>query len=266
MSSILEALRKSDNKRQQNQNSGVDQIQFSETDNQPKSRKGFYLLVLFLLLVMSGVWAYQAGYFDQLLSRFKPQETLVDAPKPKSKGSQMPVKKTVDKPSPSNQLTLQPPKPEAIKKQVAKKQKEKADTKLAVVDLQETEVATEKPTVDVKPSSKTGRLVVDGKTVATEQSTSKKVSKKTSRKTRNQREAKQTYLLVHQLPFATRKQLPDLKINVHIFDPVPENRMAVINGESFKVGDSIEDLAIIKDITPEGVVVEVAGTVFMIPK
>ena len=45
MSSILEALRKSDNKRQQNQNSGVDQIQFSETDNQPKSRKGFYLLV-----------------------------------------------------------------------------------------------------------------------------------------------------------------------------------------------------------------------------
>ncbi len=77
---------------------------------------------------------------------------------------------------------------------------------------------------------------------------------------------KQKYLYVYQLPFSIRKDIPKFKLNVHIFDENPKNRMAIINGEKFVIDDMIEEHALVKDIIPEGVVLEIEGTQFIIPK
>ncbi len=267
MSSILEALRKSDDKRQQGQNKASDHIRFSETQTARKSRKGFYLLVLLLLMVAAGLWAHQAGYLAQLTSLWSSEhqdDTAAVVVEPKAK-EHAPVSKAVVE----NDLKLQPPKPNQVKQQILAKENGKEAKK----DNQEKKVGASKgDEIDlVKPevtSEKASRLIVDGKQAKAQSDdlSAKPETKQKPQKQPQRKERTQSYLLVHQLPFATRQQLPELKINVHVFDPEPENRMVVINGVSFVIGDDVEGVAQVKDITAEGVVIDMAGTVFMIPK
>ena len=271
MSSILEALRKSDDKRKQGHEGGVDNIQFSESQKPAKSRKGFNLLVLILLLVAAAVWAYQSGYLPQIKNMFSSENAdsmstvdLVTGEADKDKATKESMAKTTpeqkNKTQTAQKNTLKPPKPESVKKQIVANKKaqikpEGDGSKDGVITV------TDKPLN--KPSeTKKDRLVVDGKKVS-EVKNNKKIKKKPVEEAK---ESKQDYLLVHQLPFAIRQQIPTLKVNVHVYDPNPENRLVIINGISFNIGDSIEEVATIKEITSEGVVVDISGTVFLIPK
>ncbi len=69
-----------------------------------------------------------------------------------------------------------------------------------------------------------------------------------------------------ELPFAIRKDLPKLNLSVHIYDPIIENRMAILNGLSIHVGDTFEELLMIKDITQEGVILTIQNRDFIILK
>ena len=298
MSSILEALRKSDNKRQQGTSKGVDQIQFGEVKPVKKSGKGFYALVFLLLLIAATVWAYQEGYLDRIKDMFVANDVLEPGTIKKVPLNDVAGQKETTKEPVVTALT--PPKPKVIKEQIKKQgeieslDKEKRSLTEAGKEIEKTGVIP----VTEERSNPSNRLVIDGKPAAEKRTQSEQLvsgtdfSKKISvsdtmkssekpnekpneksnirtSKMRNKKDVqtdKQAYLLIHQLPYEIRKQMPELKINVHVFDPEPENRMVVINGVSFHVGDSIEDVATVKDITAGGVVVEVAGTVFMIPK
>lgn len=69
-----------------------------------------------------------------------------------------------------------------------------------------------------------------------------------------------------ELPYTIRKDLPKLSLSVHIYDPIIENRMAILNGLSVHVGDTIEELLTIKNITQEGVILTVQNRDFIILK
>ena len=80
-------------------------------------------------------------------------------------------------------------------------------------------------------------------------------------------ENKRSYKLAYELPFSIRKNMPEIKLNIHVYDPDPENRMAVINGLRFGVGDLMEEENIkVQDITQDGVVLEFEGQAFIVPK
>ena len=76
----------------------------------------------------------------------------------------------------------------------------------------------------------------------------------------------QDYLLIHQIDFEIRKNIPPIKLNIHIYDPDPANRMIIMNGVKFVTGDMIEELVKVKEIVKEGVVLEFENMRFLVPK
>lgn len=295
MSSILEALRKSDQNRPNGDSPSVKQIQFGENRQEVKSKKGFYLLVLFLLLVAGGLWAHQSGWLDPVYGWFDSADE-VETNTPEATGisvANQPQNPTVN--------TLTPPKPDDIKQQ-AKAQASKQVSQEASQGEQSLKTQTKEQQDQTEPTDQNSKSVVDQTNdfVAPDAGNeSKPISEKGTSKdvlqTKNDVQPliepsiepandedlvkavdvpepkpaavkQQAYLLFHQLPYAVRKDLPSIRMNIHMFDPNPDNRMVILNGERFNIGDEIEGVAKIKDIVAEGVVVEVGATVFMIPK
>ncbi|GEM_PF-6085438 len=77
---------------------------------------------------------------------------------------------------------------------------------------------------------------------------------------------RQQYRYLYQLPLAMRKQLPALKLNIHVYDQNPKHRLVVINGEDLGIGDSLEGSHItVKDILPDGALIEADGEMFLLP-
>lgn len=63
--------------------------------------------------------------------------------------------------------------------------------------------------------------------------------------------------LLSELPFEVREKLGQLQINVHSYSENPAERLVFINMKSFKVGERIgENGPILKEITPEGVIID----------
>ncbi|VAW45185.1 hypothetical protein MNBD_GAMMA02-1037, partial [hydrothermal vent metagenome] len=70
MSSIIDALKKSDNNRTTESGANVNQIKFGN-EQQPKSRRGFWLLVALLLLVVFGVFAWTQRWHHSAIAQAK---------------------------------------------------------------------------------------------------------------------------------------------------------------------------------------------------
>lgn len=76
----------------------------------------------------------------------------------------------------------------------------------------------------------------------------------------------QKYLYVYQLPFSVRKDIPKIKLNIHVYDEQAENRIAIINGVRFAIGDLIDNVVLVKDILQEGVLLEFNEHEYLVPK
>lgn len=68
-----------------------------------------------------------------------------------------------------------------------------------------------------------------------------------------------------ELPYATRKDMPPLQISMHVYADQPANRFVVIDGESYREGDSVADGLMVKEIRPDGVVLDASGKLFLLP-
>jgi general secretion pathway protein B len=68
-----------------------------------------------------------------------------------------------------------------------------------------------------------------------------------------------------ELPFATRKDLPPLEISMHVYADAPGRRMAVIDGETYHEGDAVGEGLSVREIRPDGVVMDLAGKLFLLP-
>ncbi len=256
MSSILDALRKSDKNRPDQVASG-DNIRFNAHQRKSRSRRNFYGLVLILLSILGGVWAYQPGWLSSVSQFFKQSDSTV----------QTAPDNTLKKNELANRLT--PPKPAVVKNQVAQKQDKKETLVPPRPNQENPKQQTQIETETEKKEIITEQLANDDK--VSQQLTEEPIPDNQSNdeiesKVRQPNIEQQEYLLFHQLPYSIRKMLPDIKVNIHIYDPEPENRMAIINGQRFNIGDDFEGLITIKDIIPEGVLVESGTTVFLIPR
>jgi general secretion pathway protein B len=71
--------------------------------------------------------------------------------------------------------------------------------------------------------------------------------------------------LMWELPLATRRNLPEIKLSMHVFAREPAQRFVIINGERRAEGDDVEGLKLI-EIRTDGVVFESDGVRFLYPR
>lgn len=64
------------------------------------------------------------------------------------------------------------------------------------------------------------------------------------------------YVRVWELPLAVRRNLPELKLTIHVFSPQQDTRFVLINGERYVPGDQIGTDTLLVDIRREGAVVD----------
>jgi len=272
MSSIIDALKKSDQNRNGDSEATVNQINFSENPA-PKSRRGFWLLVGFLLLVALGAYAWKQGWHHSLMEQVNTwtqsteatntAETTVQQAKTTETEPTV-VAQSDEKQADNNKLI--PPKQSEIK--TASIEQEKA--------RQQNKATVQNPTVEAAPQQKAkptvtkkDQTVAEAKPVT--QPTTKPVKKQRKDKGDGNKKAlqprlQQDYLLLHQIDYAIRKNIPPIKVSIHIYDPDPDNRMVLINGDRYNVGDSIESTLTIEEIVKEGIVVSYENIKFLIPK
>jgi len=249
MSSILDSLKKSDQNRSKKNKHSFNSFSFSNDSQRSNLKKWIIWTVIIILLAATLIWSWQQGMFEGL---FDAEEAPVSA-----KVLLESKKETIgveNLPAPDNELIKQKLK----RGQVAEQPKEEPNTKPAetkaeakIRELLSGENSTAKPTTT---QEKQTLVEAKSETGQTEQTKEKQTI------------SKQDYIYVHQLPFSVRKILPPIKVNVHIYDPEPKNRLAIINGIRFVVGDVIEEMLLVQDITPEGIVFELNGTQFLVPK
>jgi general secretion pathway protein B len=278
MSSIIDALKKSDQNRTNGNQSDVNDINFSDS-NTPKSRRGFWLLTLVLLLVAAGVFAWQQGWHQKLLTAFENNDPINESvektsttptnqkPATKPVASQENKKAVINQATTNNQLV--PPRQQEIKQkaELAKKQALN-NTKITVTEKQK-QAEVKPQTLEVVESKKEKINLLGTSDNKQQQSKPENPSNKPvtqTVKSSTEPTLQQKYLLLHQIDFAIRKNIPNIKINIHIYDPEPENRMVLINGERYNIGDQIESIVTIKDIVKEGIVVAYENLEFLIPK
>jgi general secretion pathway protein B len=71
--------------------------------------------------------------------------------------------------------------------------------------------------------------------------------------------------LMWELPLATRRSLPEIKLSMHVFANDPAQRFVIINGERRAEGDDVEGLKLV-EIRTDGVVFENDGVRFLYPR
>ncbi len=64
------------------------------------------------------------------------------------------------------------------------------------------------------------------------------------------------YVRQWELPLSVRRNMPDLKLSIHVYSPDPEARFVLVNGERFIIGDMLSDGARLVDIRREGAIVD----------
>jgi len=280
MSSIIDALKKSDKNRSQAGTGSVNQIKFESQANN-SSRRGFFLLIAVLLVVAGGALAWQQGWLAAAKNKWFDSTEAVPATSTQVTENNQPqaVKNNPQKTRVVNKLT--PPKPDVIRQKSNRIDQKKANDKQPAVATQQPEKTLTQPQkqaeiTELTPTEDTIKPVAaDGISENNQrQAQSKANARQETDKTatsRNELAAaeqsqKQQHLLLHQLDFEIRKSIPPVKLNIHIYDPEPENRMVIINGVKFITGDVIEEAITVQEINQQGVVLEFGGTTFLIPK
>lgn len=74
-----------------------------------------------------------------------------------------------------------------------------------------------------------------------------------------------TLKLMWELPLATRRSLPEIKLSMHVFADEPKQRFVIINDERRAEGDEFDALKLI-EIRSDGVVFEHEGVRFLYPR
>jgi general secretion pathway protein B len=69
----------------------------------------------------------------------------------------------------------------------------------------------------------------------------------------------------YELPFSVRKDLPPLRLNMHVYAADATQRFVILNNSRMAEGDSQDDLAL-REIRPDGVVLEFRGQRFFYPR
>jgi general secretion pathway protein B len=66
--------------------------------------------------------------------------------------------------------------------------------------------------------------------------------------------------------FAARVGLPELKLELHVYSNRPQERVAFINSHKYREGDTLAEGPQVEQITPDGVVLSLRGSKFLLPR
>lgn len=72
--------------------------------------------------------------------------------------------------------------------------------------------------------------------------------------------------MLHELPFALRRELPPLRLTLHAYSADPERRFVILNGERRGEGETLGSDLQIERIVPEGVVLRFRGEQALLPR
>lgn len=72
--------------------------------------------------------------------------------------------------------------------------------------------------------------------------------------------------LIYEMPLGTRQTLPPLKMSMHVYAPDPARRVVILDGARFVQGDAVAGELRVAEITPDGVVLELGGQRFLLPR
>ena len=61
-------------------------------------------------------------------------------------------------------------------------------------------------------------------------------------------------------------QLPDMHLDIHVYSSEPEDRFVFVNMSKYKERATLDEGPVIREITPEGVILEYLGTRFLLPR
>ena len=73
-------------------------------------------------------------------------------------------------------------------------------------------------------------------------------------------------MLYQDLAVANGANLPELRLDMHVYDPKPQARFALINMQKVTEGQMMKGEVKVEAITPEGVVMSHNGTKFLLPR
>jgi general secretion pathway protein B len=68
------------------------------------------------------------------------------------------------------------------------------------------------------------------------------------------------------LPLGTRQTLPPLRLNMHVYNPDPARRFAIIDGTRAIEGAPLGKELNVESIQPDGVVLVLRGERFLLPR
>ena len=60
--------------------------------------------------------------------------------------------------------------------------------------------------------------------------------------------------------------LPDMHLDIHVYSGQPAGRFVFINMRKYKERAALAEGPLVKEITPEGVILEYQGTSFLLPR
>ena len=72
--------------------------------------------------------------------------------------------------------------------------------------------------------------------------------------------------LLWELPYDKRKDIPALTMSLQVYSDDPSQRFAIVNDERHVEGDELGDGLTLKEIAPEGLIVEYHGERFLFPR
>lgn len=71
---------------------------------------------------------------------------------------------------------------------------------------------------------------------------------------------------IWELPYSTRKDLPAISLTMHVYASVPAERFVVVKGERHVEGDDLGDGLTLREIRPDGIVLDFKGQRFVFPR
>lgn len=74
------------------------------------------------------------------------------------------------------------------------------------------------------------------------------------------------FMLYQDAALVPGANLPQLRLDLHVYAPKPQDRFALINMHKLREGDSLPEGVRVDSITPEGVVMEHNGLKFLLPR
>ena len=215
MSSIIDALKKSDNNRTNESGANVNQIKFGHQPA-PKSRRGFWLLVALLLLVVLAVFAWSQGWHHSVINQTKSwlgsdqlnagQAAQLE-PEPATKGNEQTAAQAATKPSKDQAHKLTPPKANEVKAktlaaELTQARPDKQSQQLPIVADQETDKDknnSEQTKAATNSEQETLELLTNKNTAAEEIDAAAKKAESIAKQNRKDLEPKlkQDYLLMY---------------------------------------------------------------------